>query len=60
MSVPAGSKSISKADLLARKLEKQNIAIEPGMIQLTYDPSDESCILSIIGIDDSCLTLESS
>lgn len=47
---PDGSRG--QAIWLLTLLEAKGLTVPPGMIQLTFDPADGSCCLSLYGVDD--------
>jgi hypothetical protein len=47
--------ALAAADRLLRILKRAQVEVEPCMIELTYDPVQESCILMLTGVDDAML-----
>jgi len=56
MSVRPIPSALAEADRLMAKLGAVGVKASPGMIQLSYDPADESCVLMLTGVDDAMLS----
>lgn len=45
--------AMASADRLLQLLKGRGVAMHPGMIQMTYDPVDESCLLMLVGVNSA-------
>lgn len=47
--------ALAEADRLKAKLTRFGVTVAPGMISVSYDPADESCILSLYNVNDKTM-----
>ena len=50
--------ALRETDRIRDVLRDAGVPVEPGDVQLSYDPADESCIVMVLGIDDSMLKVK--